>query len=279
MNENRKSVVTPVDVLAEKLRAVHGCIIDMDGVLYRGEMVLPHVRDFLTVLDQRALPYIMVTNNSTRSPEQYAEKLAHMQITVSPDRILTSGLATRDWLRDRFPEGTRVYVLGMAALEEAIFGDGYFTRGGADAEVVVSGADFELTYEKLRVATLAIRRGAAYVATNADTTFPSEEGLIPGSGAIVAALVAATGVEPVVVGKPQTEMLEVAADRIGSRADHTALIGDRLDTDILAGKRAGCVTVLVLTGVTAESDLAISEIIPDVVVPNLAPLADFFRRA
>jgi 4-nitrophenyl phosphatase len=263
--------------LASVLERVRGFVIDMDGVLYRGETVLPHVNDFLDVLDSRGTPYVLATNNSTRLPEQYVQKLAAMGIVVTSDRIQTSGQATAAWVKQRYARGTTVYVLGMTALEAAVYGDGYFVQAGKDAEVVVCGADFEVTYEKLRIATLAIRRGAAFVATNGDTTFPTEEGLIPGAGSILAALVAATSVEPEVIGKPSTGMLMQGAQLLGTDPESTVMLGDRLDTDILAGRRAGFVTIMVLTGVTTLAEVRASDLQPDVLLPDLEPLVEFYR--
>jgi 4-nitrophenyl phosphatase len=259
------------------LRRVKAYVIDMDGVLYRGEERLPYVREFLSALDGRSIPYLMATNNSMRSPEQYVEKLSTMGIDLAADRILTSGMATSLWLRERFARGTRVYIVGMPALHQAILGDGYFEPAERDAEVVVSGADFTLTYDKLRIATLAIRAGARYIATNGDTTFPTEEGIIPGAGAIIAALRAATGVEPDIIGKPAIGMIEEALDVMRVRPAETVMLGDRLDTDILAGQRAGMVTVLVLTGVTSEAEAATSDIRPDVTLHDLRPLVELYN--
>ncbi|MCM8750145.1 HAD-IIA family hydrolase [Thermomicrobiaceae bacterium CFH 74404] len=264
--------------IEQVLRDVRALVFDMDGVLYRGNTRLPHVRELLAELDRRGLPYAMVTNNSTRTPAQYAEKLAGMGISTPPDRILTSSLVTRAWLEQQYPPGTRIYIVGMASLQQAILGDGHFAPAESDAEVVVSGADFSLTYDKLRIATLAIRRGAHYVATNPDKTFPSEEGLIPGAGAIIAALVAATDVTPVVIGKPEPAIMLQAAALLGVEPAQVLAIGDRLDTDVLAGQRAGFRTALVLTGVATLSDVDDSHVRPDLVLPNLEPLVDYFRE-
>ncbi|MFN3336591.1 MAG: HAD-IIA family hydrolase [Thermomicrobium sp.] len=261
--------VTEIEML---LAQVRGVAFDMDGVLYRGEQPLPGAAELIKQLSRCGLDFVMVTNNSTKTPEQYAAKLARMGIAVPPGRIVTSGIATREWMRLRYPVGTRVYVLGMPALEEAILGDGRFVAAGRDAEVVVSGADFTLTYEKLKIATLAIRKGADWIATNADRTYPSEEGLIPGSGAIVAALAAATDRTPLVIGKPEPGMVLRAADILGLPPSEILVIGDRLDTDIVAGKRAGARTALVLTGVSSRTDLAQTEIMPDLVLDNLGVL-------
>jgi 4-nitrophenyl phosphatase len=263
--------------LKNALDRAHGYVIDMDGVLYRGDAVLPHVGDFLESLDRATVPFVLATNNSTRSAEQYVQKLASMGINVAASRILTSGQATAARMKEEFPRGTTVNVLGMDALREAIFSDGYFVPAGRDAEVVASGADFELTYQDLKIATLAIRSGAAFIATNGDTTFPSEEGLIPGAGAILAALEAATSVKPEVIGKPSTGMLVQGAALLGSDPARTIMLGDRLDTDILAGQLAGFMTVLVLTGVSTLEELATSAIQPDILVPDLGPLVEYYR--
>ncbi len=272
-----KAKLATADELAGVLKRAQGFVIDMDGVLYRGDTVLPHVNDFLDILERRGVPFVLATNNSTRLPEQYVQKLSAMGITVSADRIQTSGQATAAWLKERYPRGTKVYVLGMAALETAIYGDGYFVQAGKDAEVAVAGADFEVTYEKLRIACLAIRRGAAFVATNGDTTFPTEEGLIPGAGALLAALEAATSTTPEVVGKPSTGMLLQGAHLLGTEPGSTVMLGDRLDTDILAGQRAGFITLMVLTGVTSFDEVAESDLQPDILLRDLEPLVSYFR--
>ncbi len=263
--------------LRDLLTRIRGIAFDMDGVLYRGDQPLPGAAELVASLSARGIPFVMVTNNATKTPEEYAAKLARLGMEVPPDRIVTSAIATRDWMRQQYPAGTRVYVLGMAALERAIYADGWFLPAGRDAEVVVNGADFTLTYEKLKIATLAIRRGAEWVATNADRTFPSEEGLIPGSGAIVAALQAATDRTPIVIGKPQPAMLFRAAELLGIEPREMLMIGDRLDTDILAGRRAGALTALVLTGVSTRDDLATSSVQPDMVVADLQVVLEALR--
>ncbi len=272
----KATLATPTE-LAAVLERARAFAIDMDGVLYRGDTVLPHVNEFLDALESCGVPYVLATNNSTRLPEQYVEKLAAMGLDVPAARIQTSGQATAAWLKEKYSRGTTVYVLGMEALETAIFGDDYFVRAGKDAQVVVCGADFAVTYEKLRIATIAIRRGAAFVATNADTTFPTEEGLIPGAGAILAAIVAATSVDPEVVGKPSTGMLLQGAALLGSNPGNTVMLGDRLDTDILAGERAGFITIMVLTGVSTMDEVAGSDIQPEILLTDLSPLVEYYR--
>jgi 4-nitrophenyl phosphatase len=255
--------------------SVEAFIIDMDGVLYRGAVAIPAAQPFLAALDACGIPFMMATNNSTQTPDEYVVKLGGMGIPLRAEQVFTSALATADYLRAEYPRGTKAHVVGMSALLEAVYGDGYFERAGTDAEVVISGADWRLVYESLRVACLAIRNGAAYVATNADTTFPTPEGLVPGAGSIVAALVASGGKQPVVVGKPSPVMVERSLSQLGVAAERTVMLGDRLDTDILAGQRAGCRTVLVTTGISTVEDIAASGIVPDWTVDSL----DLLRAA
>ncbi len=270
-------VTTPETELHVALERAKSYIIDMDGVIYRGDLCLPHVPEFLQELDDAGIPYLMATNNSTKSPDEFAGKLRNMGIDLPVERILTSSVATRGVVEERYPEGTGVYVVGMKALHDAMYADGYFRRAGKDADVVVSGGNFELVYDELKTACLAIRAGADWFATNGDNTFPTEEGIIPGSGAIIAALTAATSREPVVVGKPSTGMIDEALASLGTEAQETVMLGDRLDTDILAGERAGLMTMLVMTGVTDLDELNGSDIQPDVIVDDLAPLVSYYR--
>lgn len=257
------------------LDSVRGFIIDMDGVLYRGSQAIPEARPLLETLNELGIPFMMATNNSTQTPADYVEKLRGMGIPIREDQVFTSALATGDYLRATYPRGTKAYVIGMSALREAVFGDGYFEEAVVEAEVVISGANFELVYESLRVACLAIRRGADYVATNGDTTFPTPEGLVPGAGAIVAALVVSGGKEPVVVGKPSPVMIERSLSQLGTEPGQTVMLGDRLDTDILAGERAGIRTVLVTTGISTVADIEESGIEPDWTIESL----DVLQRA
>lgn len=272
MNDGTTAVNDASRLTHEWFATIDGCVLDMDGVLYRGNTVIDGVPTFLDALDLAGIRYTMATNNSTNTPQQYVTKLAAMGITVAPEAIVTSGVATATYLRATYPPGTRIYVLGMDALHAAVFADDYFSRADRDAEVVVSGAHFELRYDYLKTACLAIRDGATYVATNADKTFPSEEGLIPGAGAIVAALTAATDVDPIVIGKPSPEMVQSCLRIMGTDARRSLMIGDRLDTDILAGQRAGTQTLLVLTGVSTAADVARTGIHPELTTPTLDPL-------
>lgn len=236
------------------LRELQALIIDMDGVLYRGNAPLPGAADFLAWLMERRFPFLLVTNNSTLDPWAYERKLAAMGIGVPASRILTSALATADYLVRNYSPSTRVFTIGESGLESAIAERG-FTSDERTPEVIVVGLDRQLTYAKLRTAGLAIRAGAHFIATNPDRTLPTEAGDAPGAGSIVAALVAATDREPLVIGKPEPPMLEMAVARLGQPPERTAVLGDRLDTDILGAQRQGLPSILVLSGVTREAPL------------------------
>jgi len=251
----------PQFVVQLTLMAIQHLIIDMDGVLWRGAQVIPGAPAFIRFLRERGIGFILATNNSTKTVEQYVDKLAGFGMAVAPHEIITSAVATADYLATLAGPGTPVYVIGGQGLRQALAQRG-FTLDSHQARFVVVGQDLDLTFEKLRRATLLIRAGAGFIGSNPDKTFPSEEGIIPGVGAILAALEAATGVRPLIVGKPEPIMFQQALKRLGGTQGDTAVLGDRLETDILGGQRAGLKTILVLSGVTPEHELAVSEIKP-----------------
>ena len=255
------------------LSQFNAVLLDMDGVLYRGQLPLPGVNGMLALFERRGITYACVTNNSTLTPEQYEAKLAAMGIAIPAARVITSSTATRRYVEHEFPRGTPAFYIGMRGLHEALFGDGYFAYDEQHPQLVVSGLDTELTYQKLRIATLAIRAGARYVATNPDYTLPTPEGLVPGAGSIIALLRTATEVEPTVIGKPEPAMFHTAIEILGADPQRTLTIGDRLDTDIAGAAAAGLASALVLTGVSTREQLARSNIQPGAVFAGLPELA------
>ncbi len=257
---------------------LHALLFDMDGVLYRGQTLLPSVRDVIAYCQQHDLPFATITNNATRTRQQYEEKLHALGLPIRGEQVFTSAIITNMWLRQHYPQGTPVYAIGMRGLLDELFGDGYFVPEQQQPQLVVQGADFELTYERLKLGCLAIRSGATYIATNPDRTFPTESGLVPGAGAISAALVAATGVEPRVLGKPQPAMFETALAMLGGAPASTLVIGDRLDTDIAGARAAGIPAALVLTGVTTRAELEASSLQPDLVLNDLTELLARLRE-
>jgi 4-nitrophenyl phosphatase len=222
-------------------------IIDMDGVLYRGNQPMPRLCEFFAFLRERSISFILATNNSTSTPQQYVDKLERMGVTVSPSEILVSGQATARFLRREYPCGTRVHVFGMNALKQALTDEG-FVLADEQVQLVVASMDRELTYDKLKRASLLIRAGARFIATNLDPTNPAEDGLLPGTGSMIAILETASGVKPQAIGKPEPIMYQLAMEQMHAQPETTAAIGDRADTDILGGKLAGLTTICVLSG-------------------------------
>jgi 4-nitrophenyl phosphatase len=255
----------------EALCTLRHLIIDMDGVLYRGGEALPGVGEFVGFLRRQGIGFVLATNNATRTQQQFVDKLAGMGVTVQSSEVLTSSLATAGYLAGIAPRGTRVFVVGMDGLQAALHQAG-FALVEDNAEYVVAGMDFAICYERLARAALQIRAGALFIGTNPDLTFPSERGIVPGAGSLLAFLEAATGVTPIVIGKPGTAMMEQALASMGAHPSSTAVLGDRLETDILAGHRSGLHTLLVLSGVTDRSVLAASDIQPDLVFEDVADL-------
>lgn len=254
------------------LSSLQALIIDMDGVLWRGSEALPGITDFFAFLRRRAIRFVLATNNASRTEAQYAERLASYGAAVAIEEIVTSSTATAEHLTSLVPRGSRVYAIGMDGVREALAKQGFVLSEGDEAAAVVVGIDWHVTYERLKRASLLIRAGAKFVGTNPDATYPAPEGIIPGNGALLAAIETATGVKPIVVGKPEPILYQQAIQRLGTPLDAIAALGDRLETDILGGIRAGIKTILVMSGVTTPEQLAASEYRPDWVFEDILDL-------
>lgn len=261
----------------DKLWSIKAFVIDMDGVLYVGQQRLPGARQFLSYLEEQDIPFILATNNSTLTPTQYVAKLGAMGIEVTEDRILTSGQATALYLSQVAPARARLYAIGEAGLISPLKEQGFHLTE-EEVDYVVVGLDRQLTYEKLEIATLAIRAGATFIGTNPDTTLPTEQGLVPGTGATLAALEAATGASPLIIGKPEPILLRLAMEKMGLPSEGTAIIGDRLETDILGGREAGVITILVLTGISDREELTTSPHQPDFLFDSIGDFLDAWRK-
>lgn len=260
---------------------VQGVISDMDGVLWRNLDPQPGLHEFFSLLHDRGIPYVLVTNNSSHTPQEYVTKLAGMGITTTSDHILNSAEAAANYVGSRSP-GARVYAIGGSGVTHALSAHGLSVTQSIDtqeADYVVVGWDRELSWQKLATATRLIHRGAIPIGTNPDRTFPMEAGLAPGNGAQLAALEAATGVEPIVVGKPERLLYEQAMARMSTSPGATLMIGDRLDTDILGAAQLGMPTALVLTGISGRDALVRSPIRPTGVYDDLPALVHAWRIA
>jgi len=260
-----------------------GIIFDMDGVVYRGSQRIEGAKEVIEYLKERGIPFVFLTNNSTRTPRMYREKLLSMDMDVPEERIVTSGLAARLYMTRHLKPG-KVFVIGGRGLHEEMKNLGWGTvsieecREGKWREIrhVVVGLDPKLTYEKLKYGTLAIRNGASFIGTNPDTTYPAEEGLYPGAGAIIASLKASTDREPLIIGKPNEPVYEIVKTKLGN-VEEIWMVGDRLDTDIAFAKRFGMKAIMVLTGVSSLKDIEESEVKPDLILPSIRELLDYLK--
>ena len=262
------------------LSSIRAILTDGDGVLNRGSDPLPGASEFLAALDEAGAPYLLLTNNATSTPEQISGRMAKMQIGISPERIFTSAQATASWLKDRFAAGSRVLAVGEVGLWTPLRAAGFtLVDDHREAELVVAGLDRQATYAKLAEATLAINAGCPFVGSNPDLSIPTERGVEPGAGSILAFLQAATGVAPTILGKPQPDFFHQALARLGVTAAETAMIGDRYETDILGGANAGMRTIAVLTGISSAEVFASSDPPPTWTFSDLRAVLEAWRSS
>lgn len=252
-----------------------GYLIDMDGVMYRGRELIAGADRFIERLRALDIPFLFLTNNSQRTRRDVAVRLQRMGIDVEEQHVFTCSMATARFLAKQKPGGT-AYVIGEGGLLNALHFNGY-SIVDHDPDYVVVGEGRTLTMEMVEQAVQMIMAGAKLVATNLDPNCPTQHGLRPGCGAIVAMLEAATGVRAFSVGKPSPVMMRAARKELALRAEQTTIIGDTMETDILGGVQLGYETVLVLSGGTRRDDLRNYAYRPDVVVDSIADLctADF----
>lgn len=254
----------------------HGFLLDMDGVIYIDQEPIPGAVEFIAQLRERRRKVLFLTNNSKLTRRGYRKKLAAMGIDSSEEEIMTSAVAAADFLAENYePDGAAAFMIGGNGLREELERTNVRLLDGEEgkrADYVIVGWDTEFTYEKLKVACLALHAGAVFIGTNSDATFPSPDGLWPGAGAILAAVERSAGREALVVGKPNQYMIQAALSMVGEKADSTLMIGDRLETDVLGGWRAGLDTCLVLTGVARREDIEGYKPQPDMVVESLLEL-------
>lgn len=271
-----------INKITLNFRDIHALITDLDGVLLRGNEPLPGMVALFDFLHQRHIPFIIATNNSTKTPAQYCQKFARLgAAVVKEENILTSSLVTAAYLRQQFTPGATVYTVGQAGLKQAIKSVGFslLEDTSQPATAVVVGGDPDLTYDKLKYAALHIQRGAVFIGTNPDMLYPTEEGLVPEAGTILAAVQAATGVSPLIMGKPERFLFETALARLGSQPYETIMLGDRLETDIQGGQRTGLKTALLTTGVDTLKSIHSKKIQPDAVFAGLDELVEMWRKA
>ena len=250
---------------------IEGLILDLDGVIWRDDTPINDTQAVFEQIRALALRVVFATNNATRNVDQYLEKLGRFGVKAEPWQVVNSGMAVAYLLAQRFPAGGPVYLLGGDGVRTALEEKGFY-HAEKDVLAVVSSMDRSINFAKLTTATLMIRSGIPFYGTNPDRTFPTPQGLIPGSGAILAALEAATDVQAILGGKPSPAMMNLAMQHLGTLPQQTLAVGDRLETDILGGANAGCRTALVLSGVATLKDLEKWSPKPDLVAADLAEL-------
>ncbi len=262
---------------------IRGLIVDMDGVLWKDTTPIGDLKVVFAAIAARGLKICLATNNATLTVEDNLAKLRSMGARLESWQIVTSSAGVARELCDRFPGRGVVYVIGEEGVLAALRAEGFRIVSSPidDTPVVavVAGLDRDLTYQKLQRATSLIRRGAVYYGTNPDPTFPTAEGLIPGAGAILAALTAASGTSPIVVGKPAPFLFQLAAERMQLTKDQVLVVGDRLETDVDGGKAWGARAALVLSGVSSRQQLEGRRVQPDLVAPDLAHLVGAPRKS
>lgn len=253
-------------------------LIDLDGTLYKGNDVIPGAREFIDYLNAQEIPHLYVTNNSTKSPEDVVQKLTQMNIEAKPQEVVTSAMATADYIASGHPQAS-VYMVGGTGLESALKEAGLVLKSDIDVDYVVMGLDENITYDKLTTATLAVQNGATFISTNKDPSIPKEQGFLPGNGSLTSVVTVSSKTEPKFIGKPETPIMHKALDLLQVSPKDVAMIGDLYDTDILSGINIGIDTIHVQTGVTSESEALSKPTPPTYSVRDLAVLKQKLEKA
>ncbi|MCL1948940.1 MAG: TIGR01457 family HAD-type hydrolase [Turicibacter sp.] len=230
-------------------------LIDLDGTAYHGTKVVKETLEFVGKLHQNNIPYLFLTNNSTKTPEMVAHHLEGFGYPVKPEQVYTSAMATAEYIHDEAPTAA-VYAIGETGLLEALKAKGLtLLEKGAGADYVAIGLDREITYDKLGEACFGVRKGAKLIVTNGDKALPTENGLMPGNGSLAAVVSVSTGVEPVIIGKPHAPIMEKALELLGFPASEVAVIGDNYHTDILGGLNQGVPSIFIEGGVSTREEV------------------------
>lgn len=254
---------------------IKSLIIDMDGVIWRSDAPIGDLASIFKRIRERDLKFVFATNNSTKTSEQYVERLQEFGVDVEPWQVVTSSQAAAHAMSQKFPAGTKVFMIGEDGLRRPLEAEGFEILSPKDApqaKAVVMGMDRGISFEKMVEATLLVRSGTLFYATNTDKTFPTPRGQIPGAGAWISVITTATNVEPIIAGKPFPFLMQLSMEKLGTTPEETLVIGDRLETDVAAGQGVGCPTALVLSGVSTREQAENWEPQVDIVVDDLETL-------
>jgi HAD superfamily hydrolase (TIGR01457 family) len=256
---------------------IKSLILDMDGVLWKADTPIGNLCAIFDRIRALGLKVAFTTNNGTRTPKQYVERLSKFGVTVEPWQVVTSSLAVTHLLTKNIPAGGTVFAIGGEGVIFALLEKGFEPLSLEEAEkaqAVVMGIDWDINFSKMCEAALLVRRGVPFYATNPDKTFPTPRGEIPGAGAWISVIVTATGIEPIYAGKPSPFLIELARERLETAKEETLVIGDRLETDIAGGQAAGCPVALVLSGVSTREQGEAWRPAVDIIVEDLGTLVN-----
>ena len=256
----------------EAIKSKIGFICDMDGVIYHGNRILEGVPEFINWMQQNNKKFVFLTNSPERTPHELSMKLERMGLSVSPDHFYTSAMATASFLASQKPDAT-AYVIGEAALTKALYDKGIYMND-VNPDYVVVGETSTYSFEKIEKAVNLVKKGAKLIGTNPDITGPTEKGIMPATGALIAPIEIATGKKAYFVGKPNPLMLRHGLKKLDCHSQDIAFVGDRMDTDIIAGIESNVDTVLVLSGVTAMEDINLYPYRPKYILNGVGDIVD-----
>ena len=262
-------------MLTDRYPQIRGLILDMDGVLWRDKEPIGDLPEICSLIKSIGLKVTFATNNATKDVDEILQKLTSFGVEAPTEHVITSAIATLRYISTNYPPASRIYVVGTDSLSEQIRAKGFVILDEpqpSDADIVLVALDTDINYDKLSNAGLLIRAGAKFIATNTDKTYPTPHGLLPGAGTIVAAVAAVSGQEPLVIGKPQPTLFQMAMEIMGTQPDETLCVGDRLETDILGGQNAGCMTALVLSGASSLEQAQAWQPQPTIIAKDLSSL-------
>jgi 4-nitrophenyl phosphatase len=257
------------------LKNIKALILDMDGVLWKADAPIGNLSEIFDRIRAHGLKFVFATNNGTRTTEQYVERLNGFGVRVEPWQVITSALGVAHLVAQKFPHGSKVFVIGEDGVRMELAEKGIEilpVERASEAQALVMGIERTITFQKMAEATLLVQNGAPFYATNPDKSFPTPRGEIPGAGAWLSVITTATNVQPIVAGKPFPFLMEIALERLGTTKEETLVVGDRLETDIAAGQAVGCPTALVLSGVSTREQADAWTPSPTIIAENLSAL-------
>ncbi|MEW6404115.1 MAG: HAD-IIA family hydrolase [Chloroflexota bacterium] len=254
---------------------IKALILDMDGVIWKSDAPIGDLPSIFARICECGLKFAFATNNGTKTPEEYQQRLASLGVEVEAWQVVTSALCVASMLAQKYARGTKIFMIGGDGVRVALEDKGFeilSVEEAPQAQAVVMGIDREINFQKVAEATLLVRGGVPFYSTNGDRTFPTPRGEIPGSGAWFSVITTATGIDPIIAGKPFPYLMDLALERLGTTKEETLIVGDRLETDIAAGHNVGCPTALVLSGVSTREEAETWKRKIDIIANDLASL-------